>query len=206
MAKVRPPTEQPAKPNIKCTRHECASGLHSFSPRSRKKDSLGADCRGCGAIPVDWSIPRSMELAAFPRLVPELRKEWIRNYFFGVDLHQKAINYALRRGRSGLHERFRHFLSGKFAATPGEFPEPVPVDGPGLHASPLHYARHATACCCRRCFYYWYGVARDRALLESELEFATGLCMRYIELKLPDLGETPMQVPPLRGVQEGRTP
>ena len=51
----------------------------------------------------------------------------------------------------------------------------------------VHWARHATACCCRRCMAYWHIVPLTH-LVRSDIGYFGQLITLYIKHRLPDLG------------------
>ena len=56
-----------------------------------------------------------------------------------------------------------------------------------LDGTIVHWARHATASCCRACMKYWHGVPLDQELTAEDVKYFRDLGMRYILLRIPDL-------------------
>ena len=52
----------------------------------------------------------------------------------------------------------------------------VPYNG-----HPVFTAQHATATCCRECLFKWHRIPVFRELTEKEIEYLTGLVVRWIE-------------------------
>ena len=50
-----------------------------------------------------------------------------------------------------------------------------------LEGNVLFYAQHATATCCRRCAWYWYGIPRDRELTPTEQAFCADIVLAYLD-------------------------
>jgi NMD protein affecting ribosome stability and mRNA decay len=56
-----------------------------------------------------------------------------------------------------------------------------------MEGSVLNLAQHATATCCRKCLYYWYGVPRNRPLDGRELDFCESMVLAYLERRKGEL-------------------
>lgn len=184
---------QPLK--VSCGTADCEQGLHCFRKTKRLAKYPSGACQQCGKKLVDWPRVHQHDPADAAYTFEALKTEWIRHHFWHEALSQRAMNYALRKGRSGLliatSKRIRVSVGvrGTFDGRQTPFETDVPI----------HYAQHATACCCRRCIEYWHGIPPDRPLLDEEIEYLTDLCMRYLHHRLPDLPEKGQNVPALRG-------
>jgi exodeoxyribonuclease V alpha subunit len=67
-------------------------------------------------------------------------------------------------------------------------PAVIPNDGkqtPMRHGtSPVFLAQHATACCCRQCFYKWHHIPPGRELTKAEQHYAVEVIMEWIKRQL----------------------
>lgn len=180
---------------ISCTSSNCENDQHCYLATKRMITAgRKGRCRSCGAALVDWSRVHERDLADAAYTFKMMRTEFIRHHFWHVDIDQRAVNYAKRKGRRGLREaavqRIRTSVS---AARP-------PRDGrqTGWHGNPLYYAQHATATCCRRCIEEWHAIHRGRPLTDDEIRYLSSLVVLYLEERFPDLKEDGEYVPPIR--------
>jgi len=181
--------------NISCTSTNCEEGLHCFL-RSRKMAAANqrGPCRSCGADLVDWVRVHNMDLSDAGYTFKAMKQELIRHHFWHIDIDQKAVNHARRKGVVGMHEAAKARIIASVAlAEPVRDGRQTPWAG-----NALYYAQHATASCCRRCIEEWHGIPRGRALAENEIQYLVDLTGFYIEERLPYLKEHGEMVPPIR--------
>jgi hypothetical protein len=97
----------------------------------------------------------------------------------------------LRKGRTALYEAASRRIE---VSVSGETPV---RDGrqTAFSGNVLFYAQHATAACCRTCIEYWHNIPKGRALTSDEQQYLTGLVVRYIDERWPELPEGPTHVP-----------
>jgi len=182
---------------IKCSSTDCENGLHCFKQSGKKKvaDPFG-QCHSCGADLVDWSRVQKRDLSDVNYTFLALKHELIRHYFWHIEIDQKAINHARRKGKSGMRDaaekRIRQSVGS--AQHPREGRQ-TPKENSG---NAIYYAQHATACCCRKCIEYWHNIPIGRELTEQEIGYFTDLVMLYIEERLPILTENGEKVPRLK--------
>lgn len=182
---------------VTCTSTDCNNNLHCFRATRQMKtaNEIGA-CRECGAKLVDWARVHDNDLTDVTYTFEALKFEMIRHHFWHVELDQKAVNYARRKGVSGLYDAVRSRLSKSVGPADNPFDgRQTPMAGSG---NPVHYAQHATASCCRKCIEYWHGIPPNRSLKEEELDYLTELAMLYLQERLPDLTSDGEHVPPIR--------
>lgn len=178
--------------DIKCTSYDCENGLHCFRPtRSMVRNNKAGQCRSCGAALVDWDRVRRRDIKDAAYTFETLKFEMIRHHFWHVDIDDKAIYAAVRKGKVGL----RAAAEARISRSVG--PATPPFDGrqTPMFGNVLYYAQHATATCCRRCMEIWHGIPRGRELVEDEVKYFTDLIMMYIEDRLPDLSEEGKRLP-----------
>jgi hypothetical protein len=189
--------------NITCTSTDCANNLHCF--RMTKKllaQGQSGRCRRCGAELVDWGRVHKRDLNDAHYTFEALRFELIRHHFWHVLMSRRAVNYARRKGRIALRAAAEHQIRKLVGSEkhPREGRQTPRETSP--HANAIHYAQHATASCCRRCVAEWHAIPEGRPLTDSEVLYLTELALLYIEDRMPDLSDNPVQVPKMRAASE----
>lgn len=188
--------EQELKPlGITCTSTDCDNGLHCFrqTQKTRKANMRGV-CRACGANLVDWERLRRQDLSDVEYTFAALRHELIRHHFWHVEVDQKAVNHARRKGKAGIREAAVKRIQASVASPrhPREGRQ-TPFRG-----NVLFYGQHAVAACCRACIEEWHDISRDRALTEAEVAYLARLVALYVEHRLPNLSDAGEKVAPIR--------
>jgi hypothetical protein len=184
----------PALPKlaITCTSTDCDQDLHCF--RSTKKlveAGLGGACRHCHAQLVDWDRVHQRRVGDAEHTFTELRLELIRHHFWHLEIDERAMNHALRKGRVALNAAVAKRLGRSVGP---EVPYRDGIQTP-MSGNVIYYAQHATACCCRTCIEYWHGIPKGRALSQEELQYLTDLATMFIAERLPLLPDGPTKVP-----------
>jgi uncharacterized protein DUF4186 len=186
---------KPAPLNMRCTSTDCENGLHCFlQTRKMKVANQRGPCRACGAELVDWPRVHSRDVRDVSHTFRSLRLERIRHHYWHVELTQKAIDYARRKGLIRLEQAAYHQL-GKVV---GRTAHPREGRQTPWSGNIIHYAQHATASCCRKCIYEWHNIPVDRDLSEDELRYLSELAMLYVRDRIPDLDMDPVKVTPRR--------
>ncbi len=183
-----------------CTSIDCNNNLHCFSATRKMKaaNEVGA-CRECGAELVDWKRVHEKDLTDATYTFEALKFEMIRHHFWHVEIDQKAVNYARRRGVSGLYDAVRSRLRKSVGRANNPFDgRQTPMAGSG---NPIHYAQHATASCCRKCMEYWHAIPQGRGLTGEEIDYLAELALLYIENRIRGLTYEGEHVPPMRRVK-----
>jgi hypothetical protein len=145
---------------------------------------------------VDWSRVHNLDSRDAEYTFSAMKFELIRHKFWHVDIDQKAINHAKRKGYSGLDLAVRSRLRKSVgSAKPSRDGRQTPMEGSG---NVIYYAQHATASCCRKCIEYWHGIPQGRALTEDEVGYLAQLAMLYIRDRLPSLTADGEKVSPIR--------
>jgi hypothetical protein len=199
-AMVEPPDLADDLPPLKvtCTTN-CATGLHCFLQKRREtvqttaenSTGRGGRCRACQADLIEWQRLYQCAIGDVAYTLEMLKKELIRHHFWHVEIDQKAINHALRKGRKELRvaaeKRIRASVGKAFPSYDGR---QTPKSG-----NSLFYAQHATATCCRKCIEEWYGIEIGVALTEEHIQYFSDLLMLYLNDRLPQLGEEGIKIP-----------
>lgn len=178
------PVLEPLK--VSCTDTKCDEGLHCFRPNFRRRDwkkTHSGACSECGATLTDWDPAKRRDLRDVGAIFADLRHEFIRHEFFHRPFDSEALKEARRRGETGLRGRVRSQIKNAIgSAKPWRDGNQTPMEG-----SAIHYGRHATATCCRKCLEYWYGVPRGRPLDQGELDFCESLVNAYLDERAAEL-------------------
>ncbi len=180
--------------DIKCTSSDCSKGLHCFRATEKMlARNEGGKCRACGANLVDWKRVQKKDVADAAHTIKMLKYEMIRHHFWHVEIDERAINHARRKGKAGMRVAAERRIRTSVGVKNSFDGRQTPREG-----NVVYYAQHATACCCRKCIEEWHGIPQDRALTEDEMKYMTELCVRYIDQRLPKLPEGGEKVPPIR--------
>lgn len=177
-------TNEDGTPAITCQNADCENDQHCFRPMPTGKawKEVTGDCKYCGENPVDWNRVKARDLNDFLGLADELRKEWIRNYFWDKSLDEKSLAKLEKLTRTEIRDKLRHTLEACVGpAKPFRDGFRVPISDEKLVGNPFAYAQHATAACCTKCAYYWWGYERNTQYTDSQINFLTDICFRYLE-------------------------
>lgn len=177
---------------VTCTQTRCARTVppadrrHSFQGLAGALPTVGGTCRAYGVDVVDWELCHAKEPLSVDRLVAEMRKELIRDVYWGEPLPERIVTLALRRDPRALRDSQRRMLASELV--------PAEVENPWLRkrtyfashrdARIVHCAQHATATCCRRCLELWHGIPRGRRLGEEEFFYLESLTWLYTTERL----------------------
>lgn len=176
---------------ITCTSSDCEADLHCFKATRRlvEQQKVGA-CRACGIELIDWPRVHGRSLDDVSFTFAQLRREFIRHYFWHLEFDERALNHAYRKGRRRLFAAAQRRIETSVSRAGMAFDgRQTPRAG-----NTIFYGQHATASCCRRCIEYWHGIAPDRDLTYQETTYLTSLVVRYLDERLPDLAEEPVKI------------
>jgi hypothetical protein len=186
---------------ISCDNADCTANLHCFR-RSKKLSAFEQGrCQYCGAQLIDWSRIHKCDINDVENTFQSLKYEWIRHRYWHMDLSQRVINHARRKGRIRLEvaidKRIRQSV-GKPSSQNAFDGRQTPFEGHG--ATVITCGQHAVACCCRKCMEYWHGIPTDLPLTDEQLDYFKKLIMTYVDDRIPDLNPQPVDVPRIRSV------
>lgn len=199
MAEVEKPDWQQAKPlgEITCSSHDCEQDLHCFRRKMPSDDSYrNGRCVACDIDLIDWDRLDKHDLADADHTVDALQREMIRHVYWHIEIDQRAINHARRKGAVVLRADVPKIIGNNLGLPSKELfrdGSQTPLDG-----NIIYYAQHATATCCRKCAEEWHAIDKDRTLTEDEVGYMSDLVRLYIHRKLPDLKDEGEYVPPIR--------
>jgi hypothetical protein len=176
------PDLKPVK--LTCTSKDCANDLHLYRPgRGEWKEPSVGVCQGCGDTSVDMTIPRARDLDHPEAIFAELGREFIREHFLQKPFDERARRLIHRDGLDGIKNRVHDRLARSIGG------EPTAWDGrqTKLEGNVLFYAQHATATCCRKCAWYWYGIPHDGVMDDQDISFCEGLVNAYIDRRADEI-------------------
>jgi hypothetical protein len=184
-------TKKPKSLGMVCRRSDCKRDLHCFDSSASKLEFAAGHCQSCGVDLIDWKCVHGADLQNVAEKFEYLKKEWIRHFFFHVPITVRIESYARRQGARGLAEVLdHHFRRGKMLRFNSDFDW---QQTQMLRGTIVHWARHATASCCRACMKYWHNIPLDHELTHANIEYFKELAMRYINLRIPALDIMPMK-------------
>jgi hypothetical protein len=131
-----------------------------------------------------------------------LKVEWIRHFFFHVPITPRIKGHAQTLGLDGLATLAEHqLMQGKMLQfnPDWDFNQTKMLDG-----NIVHWARHAVACCCRKCMAYWHNVPTSARLSAQDVEYFKQLIILYIRQRIPDLQYAPAPRKPAQKSVVGR--
>ena len=164
---------------INCTAKDCANDKHLYRPPRGKWKKLEdqPSCQGCGDTSVDMSITRARNIDEPEAIFKELGREFIRDHYLKKPFDKKAKKLIRRYGVEGTRDHVASRLKSAIGRKPTDW------DGRQTKylGNVLFYAQHATATCCRKCTYYWYGIQREEVMSEKDMEFCVALVQSYID-------------------------
>ena len=183
--------QKPPPLAIKCTDTDCDNDLHCFKQLRKMTTNERGRCRACGADLVDWKRIHQRNLLDVNHTFEALQHELIRHHFFHRVIDETAVQHAQRKGRIRLKNAARARLTNYLA------PAEPPRDGrqTPMQGNAIFYAQHATATCCRTCLAYWHDIPKGRSLTVEELDYCARLLDLYLDRRLPELDDEPIQVP-----------
>lgn len=179
------PSMKPLK--ISCTMTNCAADLHYFK-QTKKMRTAGAHpvCSECGADLVNWHEVWARDESKTNETFKNLKFECIRHYYWHREIDEKAVRYALKRGKLALIDSVEKRIRSSVGKAAGNY------DGwqTKWEGQPIHYGQHATATCCRKCIEKWHGIPKNEDLTEDQIKYLSKLVILYILDRfsgLPDL-------------------
>ena len=193
--KLQPLQLEPLK--VTCTSSDCKNDLHCFkATREMKSANEVGRCRSCGIDFVDWARVHEQDVTDIQYTFEALKHEMIRHHFWHVEIDQKAINYARRKGISGLENAIRSRIRNSVGSGNNPYDgRQTPMEGSG---NPIHYGQHATASCCRKCMEYWHVIPLKMNLNDIQIDYLSELVLLYIKDRLTDLEYEGVHIPPIR--------
>jgi Domain of unknown function (DUF4186) len=179
---------------VTCKQTNCSPNVrpaarrHSFLTLAESLPSIGGTCRNCGADVVDWDRCHQRDPNDVDALVADMRKELIRDVYWGEPLPKRIRRLALARSSDALKTSHGKLLRRELTPPQSENPwlQMHTYYGHKKGARIVHCAQHATATCCRNCLEQWHGIPREQRLTDAELNYFEGLTWRYTEQRLAE--------------------
>lgn len=157
---------------------------HAFTSPLAELPGIGGSCRACGTSDlVDWERLHRRDPTDLANVTVELRKELIRDNYWGKPLPARILRNAARRtpdllARSATSTLRRALVVGHV------------LEGHQTYfayndkATIIHCAQHATATCCRACLETWLGIPRTRPLTPDDRAYCAALVDGYVAARL----------------------
>jgi hypothetical protein len=191
--------EEPKPLKLTCTSSDCKNNLHCFKPnRKMKAANQFGQCRECDVELIDWSRVHKRCIDDATYTFEALKNELFRYHMWHVEISQKAINYALRKGKIGIPDAAEKQIRKLVGPAEPYKDGTQTYREDRVEANAIHYAQHATASCCRKCIEYWHNIPQGRDLTQDEIAYLAGLVSLYIEERLPQLTDQAQKVSPIR--------
>lgn len=169
---------------ISCKSADCASGLHYFKQTKQMRNkNIFPKCDYCDADLIKWEDVWSRDPDNIENTFKALKYEFIRHHYWHKEFDEKAINYALRKGKIELLNTVENRIRSSVKCPADAF------DGRRTkwEGNPIHYGQHATATCCRKCIERWHNIPRDKELTENQIKYFTHLVIMFLEERFPHL-------------------
>lgn len=189
---------------VGCRDHACEKDLHTFLRNMQKSENRGLsyrseNCTACGSEINDWPRLDRHDLRDVNYTIEALQHEYVRHRYWDTKINLWAVNYALRKGLSGL----RVATERRLWKSVGPLRKDNYMDGRQTpkEGNIINYAQHATATCCRPCIEAWHMIDRNGSIIDADHAFMTELIMEYIRRKMPYLGEFGQYVPQIRKIK-----
>jgi len=182
---------------ISCDNADCENNLHCFR-KSKPRNEIFPEgtCKYCGADLINWDRIYKKQIRDAKYVSVSLKKEWIRHHFWHTPLPQKAINYALKKGKENLKIAIQKRIKSSIAPS---HPFRDGYQTPFESNNPIHYAQHATATCCRKCVEYWYGIDYGKELTNEEIDFLVDIILYYFQERIVNLTDQGQNISNKRG-------
>jgi uncharacterized protein DUF4186 len=176
---------------VRCTSADCDSNLHCFRKSRQMAEIDRGKCRYCKADLIDWSRVQQRDLQDVKFTFKALKTEMIRHHFWHKELDERAVNHALRKGKTALLPSIHKRITNSIGPTqPYRDGFQTPYQG-----NVIYYAQHAVAACCRKCVEYWHGIPQGKPLSSKEINYLSALCEYYVAERMPDLPDNPTKIP-----------
>lgn len=174
--------------DVKCSDSDCDNDLHCFlRPRPRDESYRNNVCVECGVDLIDWNRIDKRNLKDSQYTFTCLKYELVRHHYWHIPIDPTAKRLAMKKGLDALALWVPIRLRRSVGPPRGEiFRDGMQTPKRG---NIVYYAQHATATCCRRCMEEWHGIGRDERLSEGEISYFTGLVLKYIVDRMPELAK-----------------
>jgi hypothetical protein len=173
-----------------CTKPDVSTGerRHAFHSPTGTLPGLGGACMACGDQGlVDWELCHHMRPADFGLVKGELRKELIRDNYWGLTLPEHILRKARKRTRDQLEVSTGLVLRRALVVN-------HPLEGvqtpwaTTASATIVQCAQHGTGTCCRACVEKWFGFPLHVPLSDDVLGLLSRFAMLYIDERLAEAG------------------
>lgn len=157
---------------------------HAFTSPLAELPGIGGSCRSCGTSDlVDWERLHRRDPTDLANVTVELRKELIRDNYWGEPLPARILRNAGRRTADQL-ARSATLTLRRALAVGHVFEGRQTYFAYNDKATIVHCAQHATATCCRACLETWLGIPRTHPLSADDLAYCAALVDSYVTARL----------------------
>lgn len=164
-----------------CNNADCDNNLHCYRPKKNNWKLPTGSCQYCDDKSVDWERIKSRDLNDFSAMRDELKKEWIRNEFWTRQIDDQSVAKLATMTKARIKEELvKELAKCVKPAKPFMDGQRVPVDPQKMRGKPFSYAQHATASCCTKCVYYWWGFERNTEYTNEQIDFLANICFAYL--------------------------
>lgn len=161
--------------------------MRKKAARQAKKTYRNGSCASCNKEVVDWERIDKRDPNDVQYTFESLKSEYIRHEFWQASMDEKALEKAEEKGLAALRQEAEKIVRRTLQKPSNENHwdgRQTPRSG-----NVIHYAQHAVAACCRKCAEEWYGIDRNSQLTDNDVLYLSGLVIRYIQERLPQLTE-----------------
>lgn len=180
----------------------CSQGFHTYHRSKRTNQNGNSICSACGADVIDWNRLHMRKRSDVQYLIRQLKTDEFRMDWWKRQIDRHATNHALRKGRRLLREaiskRIRQSIGVVYKMKDGSLKPYRDGYQTPFTGNAIYYAQHALACCCRECLAIWHGIPEGRNLKTDELTYLCFLVETYIRIRIPNLQDTGVHIPPIR--------
>lgn len=177
--------------DVTCGTTKCSEGFHCYCKKKTALRKFGQErvCKECGADLIDWQRVHKNNINDSEFVFEEMKTEIIRHVFWHTPIQIDALIGTYLRGKEATRGAAFKLLKARI----GKYNSYI--DGrqtPMGKEELINYAQHATATCCRQCLEAWHNIDMEKPLTEKELDFCIDLVMKYIETRVSDLKNEPV--------------
>jgi len=176
---------KPKALGIRCRRTDCDKALHCFDAVKVKPKFPKGKCQECGKELVKWDEAWLRDIRDTDQKFAFFETEWIRHFFFHVPITNRIRKYAQTHGLEELGRILEKQLRNKKMLR--YIPALDSTQTKMLDGTIVHWARHAVACCCRRCMSYWHNIPLEQELTDADINYFRALVLKFISKRIPEL-------------------
>lgn len=109
-------------------------------------------------------------------VLDKLAKSTFRTSF---KLKEKDKKYVNEKGMDTIRKHAYDFVNRNIRVKLEKDGKQTPT-----HGHPIFIGEHATATCCRKCVYKWYGIRENRELTNEEVDYFVDILMEWVKREM----------------------